>query len=386
MKQFNTLLLKWGLCVGMVLGAVTAFAEAGSGTGKDIEMYTFFPVPSVSYNNIYVTDRFDVGTQKGPFTLMLGHPQINNDDITPSLQLDSSSIALLKGGTESSKNNLEWNVDIYTNEATFGNYSDAPASSTASQLTFNNLFAKELTKSTDHPADEINAKKVKVNGKMKMISNAFTSEEASALPGCAQAVSWNTFKIGGANRTFLECGEAPEEPTGPCEPGKVLRWKKVSPITCKVNIDMTSYHAMLDQNRDVSPVDILLMNGGVLDLYGINCFGPGVEWTEDTDLVFVIGGGSNLSSISTRCDPSDNGMGSGDHTPTLGVDCLDIMFTNDADVKGVLGWCSDLTPVPEAWRNMQKWPCTSPNESITWYQGAGSEGTVQLYTAVCENE
>lgn len=319
MKQFNTLLLKWGLCVGMVLGSVTAFAEAGSGTGKDIEMYTFFPVPSVSYNNIYVTERFDVGTQKSPFTLTLGHPKINNDDIAPSLQLDSSSIALLKRGTASSKNNLDWNVDIYTNEATFGNYSDTPASSTASQLTFNNLFAQELTKSTDHPADEINAKKVKVNGKMKMISNAFPFEGASALPGCTQTVSWNTFTIGGNNRTFLECSEAPEEPTGKCG----LQLVTNGTITCNSTAGAHTYCETITNNPDnalQALVEILPDSKCVINVGGVN-----KTWDPDNypDHVFYSphGGTGTAVTISTLCTGHFDGV---HHIANENTVCLEV--------------------------------------------------------------
>lgn len=147
-----------------------------------IEMVTYFPVPYAQYNTITPPAdgnlKFDVGTQKGNFDLVLGKKA---GDVSPLTTENGSSVNLINGTT------LSLQTDLYTNTATFGR-----GTPSASTLTFENLRINNVPKK----ANTVESPTWTVNGKFKL--------KNADLPGCADKVQWQKLSN---NKWYLTCAE-----------------------------------------------------------------------------------------------------------------------------------------------------------------------------------
>ncbi len=226
-----------------------------------IEMYTYFPVPYVAYNNIFM-----VGTAEKPAEFQVGFT--NNF----ALNLGSENKPSLTAHTVTLKpsNTLTFDTDVYTGTATFGTANtegDAPYD--AATLTFNNLRVGQLTETVNNGPDEDHGKvvekitannKVTVKGRVAMNTSAFTSADAAQLPDCSDGdkkVRWSKLKFGGQEHYFLTCGYTgsgggdPEECTD-------KRWSSPSTAGVDCNIDSAAHYCELIQmNNNNMIIDIL---------------------------------------------------------------------------------------------------------------------------------
>ncbi len=168
--------------------AVPAWAD------NAVEMVTYFPVPYAAYNNVFVSQKFDVGTSKSPFTLELGSAASN-----PSLK--AGDVYLRKIGDPSSSA-LGFSTDIYTPEATFGTVSlTGPIT-----MRFENLRINTLNNNSAYAVEDVSAKDWTVHGNMYMAEDSFeTTNDAAKLPQCENTVRWKQLEIGGKQGYYLVC-------------------------------------------------------------------------------------------------------------------------------------------------------------------------------------
>lgn len=241
MKQFNKSLLKWTVSAGIFLCPLGSFAQG------NIEMVTYFPVPYVAYNNIYVSEQFDVGTRRGAFSLVLGSDSHRSsgasDDLKKRPSLQAGDV-LLKSNTLFSW----WNADVYTDIAVFGNSS----STGDATLNFTNLYIKTLNTNKDHAVKEINAENVTVEKGYMYLFPGYFGTNSAALPACKKAgnvpgsVKWQPLTFGGKSYYFLECnGDA--EPTPPEPVCSSYYWEPIvqGEGNCEY-VDNISYCTTLD--------------------------------------------------------------------------------------------------------------------------------------------
>ncbi len=117
-------------------------------------MVTYFPVPYAAYNNIYVSDIFDVGTSTKNFDLHLGSSGISQS------ALEAHTVTLRS--TDSAKAQFKMESDVYTPTAYFGNV-DAVGSGTAT-LEFTNLRIGTQPTIDTLKADELTVDELKLFG------------------------------------------------------------------------------------------------------------------------------------------------------------------------------------------------------------------------------
>lgn len=171
----------------MLLLTSTAFAD------NAVQMVTYFPVPYAAYNNVFVSEKLDVGTQKGAFTLNLGNADCN------STSLKANAAYLRKVTAESA---LSFDTDIYTGSATFGN-------TEAKEQVLMQIDKLRINKLNDatHAVQDVKATNFTVHGNMYMIENAFETGKA-ALPKCEGTVTWQKLTIAGQREGYyLVCVE-----------------------------------------------------------------------------------------------------------------------------------------------------------------------------------
>ncbi len=205
MKKFYLSLGKWFISVGIVLLPAWAF-----GGTHDIQMKSYFPTPHVTYNNVFVSKQFDVGTSKRRFTLSLG----SIDDSTgvaarPSLKAEAAVLENLTGDQQGGPTLSFGNVQISSKEVWFGDSSNTADDATLKFM--ENLRIGTLSDNKNKPVQEINAENVVVNGKMYLMEDNFANPANAALPSCEGTVSWQNLKLGnGSAAYYLVCGEAPQ--------------------------------------------------------------------------------------------------------------------------------------------------------------------------------
>lgn len=121
-------LIQIGLSSMLVFPVMALGVCATDWNDNTTSMVTYFPVPYAAYNNIYVSDKFDVGTSAKKFYLKLGSDGVSR----PALEAYSVTLQ--------NKDNIpaqfKMNSDVYTPTATFGNVKNATGSVT---LDFQNL-------------------------------------------------------------------------------------------------------------------------------------------------------------------------------------------------------------------------------------------------------
>lgn len=348
-----------------------------------IEMYTYFPVPYVAYNNIFM-----VGTAEEPAEFQVGFT--NNF----ALNLGSENKPSLMAHTVTLKpsNTLTFDTDVYTGTATFGTANtegDAPYD--AAELTFNNnLRVRQLTETVSNGPDEAHNKvvekitandKVTVKGRVAMNTSAFISAAAAQLPDCSDGdgkVRWSKLKFDGHQDYFLTCGYTGSGggPNGDeCPSGHHWEWELAGPdLTCVYKGDRLAYGDII-QNVMSAPQE-----EGRRAIYALtqiiqysSCTSGGTSWLYGDPLYFV------ENNASTLCQY---------HPPTSGGEvCLE--SDNSAGVSGSpfsLPYCSDLSTPP---MGSHEWnpgiPCSNVNEDITWFNGMNQENDprITLYKAVC---
>lgn len=339
-----------------------------------IEMYTYFPVPYVAYNNIFM-----VGTAEEPAEFQVGFT--NNF----ALNLGSENKPSLTAPTVTLKPNkkLSFDTDVYTETATFGTANtEGDAHYGAAALTFNNLRVGQLTETqngspTANVAEKITADQVTVKGRVAMNTSAFISAAAAQLPDCSDEVRWSELTFDGKTNYFLTCGYTDTgsgvEPE--CPSGHHWAWELAGPdLTCVYKGDRLAYGDII-QNVMSAPQE-----EGRRAIYALtqiiqysSCTSGGTSWLYGDPLYFV------ENNASTLCQY---------HPPTSGEEvCLE--SDNSAGVSGShfsLPYCSDLSTPP---MGSQEWnpgiPCSNVNEDITWFNGMNQENDprITLYKAVC---
>ncbi len=222
-----------------------------------IEMYTYFPVPYVAYNNIFM-----VGTADEPAKFQVGFT--NNF----ALNLGSENKPSLTAHTVTLKspNTLTFDTDVYTGTATFGTANtegDAPYD--AAELTFNNnLRVRQLTETVNNGPDEAHNKvvekitandKVTVKGRVAMNTSAFTSADAAKLPDCSDGdkkVRWSKLKFNDQEHYFLTCGYTGSEPDpdpNSCGEGNRIKWERSTAaleVECTITDDPDEWCAYVE--------------------------------------------------------------------------------------------------------------------------------------------
>ncbi len=126
-------LIQIGLSSLLVFPVLTLGVCAEEWNDKTTSMVTYFPVPYAVYNNIYVSDKFDIGTSTKPYKLYLG-----NGLSSQRKALEAYKVTLCTDETNADNAaTLTMDSDVYTPTAYFGKVnsnSTAPAT-----LVFQNL-------------------------------------------------------------------------------------------------------------------------------------------------------------------------------------------------------------------------------------------------------
>lgn len=393
MKHFKRWIISCGLLLAALLTAGPVFAS-------DITMVTYFPVPYASYNNLYmqtpdpdnVTPRFTVGGKSDKeFTLNLKGQTADDGTQHPSLKVVSGAVAKLNAPCadivnddarntclaavgSSAVNKLQFDTDILTDKATFGNTATLGAATMEfkSNLRINNQLGGDGAAS-DKPLQEIHATALNVDGTMNMITDSFETN-AAALPGCDGTVSWNQLKFAGSDSWFLTCGyEGGSEPEDPDCPDGIYKWELASGgLTCVFKDSGTSYEAIIANTlTSGEPYATHALANGIIQQS--QCITSDTTWHSGDPLYFV------EYNASTLCQY---------HQPTgVGQTCLDILATvGENGSHFSLPYCSTNTIPPG---NLDWSPsiiCSGSGE-ITWLSGTNGDNDPQisLYKAVCAN-
>lgn len=260
MKKFYFSLGKWFISAGVVLLPAWALANT-----NEIQMESYFPTPYVTYNNVFVSQQFDVGTSKGPFTLSLGS---NRGNPTPSLQIDpipfrdnalvpddtANAFAHLKTTPEGGPTLSFGNVQMRSRDVRFGSPTDQVDNA---EMTFGNLRIVKLSNMKAKPVQEINATSVQVDEQMYLMEDRFAS---AALPGCEKTVSWQKLTLGsGSEAWYLVCGNPVEG--GDTPPTSGCHWEgynEVGDDSCKLVDPSALCGQMSSQTLDMKPVLLAL--------------------------------------------------------------------------------------------------------------------------------
>ncbi len=366
-----------------------------------IEMYTYFPVPYVAYNNIFM-----VGTAEEPAEFQVGFT--NNF----ALNLGSENKPSLTAHTVTLKpsNTLTFNTDVYTGTATFGTANtegDAPYDAAA--LTFNNnLRVRQLTETVSNGPDEEHGKvvekitannKVTVKGRVAMNTSAFTSAAAAQLPDCSDGdgkVRWSELTFDGKTKYFLTCGYTD---TGSGVEPECLsvphhwEWQLAEGnLLCATQAMPTAtYQTLLEAcGRNENSLPMLAgcdENGNYAGIvsYSQCRANDGTEWHyESKDSVdnrlYFTAGVSTFYNGNTLCVPGGNPRA---HDPGEGRTCLDIEITNGHGL--MLPYCSNGSFTPgESGSDWGSGIYCADSITIPWYQADNqSSGLVRLYKSVC---
>ena len=195
-----------GICL-LICGILAWWGGHGmpahAATDNAVQMVTYFPVPYAAYNALFVSDKFDVGTYKGPFTLNLGDMEGCGSDATgvvSSLQAPTIVLKSVPGNTSS----LSFNTDIYTSTATFG----VADTSVPNTLNFrNNLRVGTISSDDTYALALFKATEtILANSKVKLFPGKV---DASELPVCEDTVSWKLLELGNdtSKHYFLACAD-----------------------------------------------------------------------------------------------------------------------------------------------------------------------------------
>ena len=352
---------------------------------NQIEMYTYFPVPYVAYNNIFMLG----GTAEEPADFQVGF----TDNFRLNLGSENKSSLTAHTVTLKPDKKLSFDTDVYTETATFGTANTADnAHYGAATLTFNNLRVGQLTETqeggpTGNVAEKITADQVTVKGRVAMNTSAFTSADAAKLPDCSDGdkkVRWSKLKFDDQEHYFLTCGytggEPDPDPNGDeCPSGHHWEWELAgSDLTCVYTGDRLAYGDII-QNAMSAPQEegrraIYALTNGIIQ--NSSCTSGETSWLYGDPLYFV------EYNASTLCQY---------HLPQSGGEvCLE--SDNSAGTSGShfsLPYCSELSTPPVG---SQEWnpgiPCSNVNEDITWFKGMNQENgpRITLYKAVCVDD
>ena len=203
-----------------VCGALPALCDDA------VQMVTYFPAPYAKYNNLHISNKFDVGTNDDSFTLELGNP----DSANASLEVNSSydSNVVLKNVND---NALVLDMDVFTWQAGFGNFGVEDEEADPAKLTFEkNLRMKEFLSTNlikinssylpKQYLQSIKADDMQIDGDMFWFLDKFgTKPVNSKLPGCAYTVHWKKISLNknpAKDAWFLVCEEDEQSGGGNC--------------------------------------------------------------------------------------------------------------------------------------------------------------------------
>jgi len=283
MKKFYFSLGKWFISAGVVLLPVGAWAT------NEIQMESYFPTPYVTYNNVFVSQQFDVGTSKGPFTLSLGS---NRGNPTPSLQIDPipfNNNSLQPDGTANAFAHLKTtpkggptlsfgNVQMRSQAVRFGSPTDQVDNA---EMTFGNLRIATLSNMKAKPVQEINATSVQVDEQMYLMDDRFANLAGAALPGCDKTVSWRKLALGNeSDAWYLVCGNPVEgggtPPGESCPSGRYVWVVDTAYIVCSLkSVDYVSeYCNTIRSGMDLNAIKHILSisdcdTTGMADFFGV---------------------------------------------------------------------------------------------------------------------
>ena len=194
-----------GLCClwgGLIVWAVMPLPAYADDTDNNaVRMVTYFPVPYARYNNIYVTDKLDIGTEAREFELQVGTRNANAGAKNESFKANNVN---LRNITDASI--LQIGQDFRTDEAVVGNDS---VKGTAT-LQFANLFVEAVNAAGSGTTGSINElhtsnfANTSSSGKLKFFDNQFPS-------GCSeQGLAWQelTFQSGSTAKYLVCCDQS----------------------------------------------------------------------------------------------------------------------------------------------------------------------------------
>lgn len=387
MKKFYFSLGKWFISAGVVLLPAWAWAT------NEIQMESYFPTPYVTYNNVFVSQQFDVGTSKGPFTLSLGS---NKGNPTPSLQIDpipfnnnslddtANAFAHLKTTPEGGPTLSFGNVQMRSRAVRFGSPTDQVDNA---EMTFGNLRIVTLSNMKAKPVQEINATSVQVDEQMYLMEDRFAN---AALPGCEKTVSWQKLTLGsGSEAWYLVCGYPVEGGGTPPEECSSWKWEWVANISrCTTPTDKYLEAYIQTQGNSQSSTELLslvLPYSSCVTSQGTWRAPAGHHWFMPVDPMYG-------SSTSSWCTVNDNYYA---HDPGKGKMCLDVGVTRNNTVE-------------KPWNSTHKMPAcnlenpyystddfgetvtceTTVQSEIFWYSGPSSPDNdalplFRMYHAVC---
>ena len=176
-------LIQIGLSSILVFPVMALGVCAANWNDNTTSMVTYFPVPYAAYNNIYVSDKFDVGTSTSNFLLNLGSGGIEQR------ALEANTVTLRSTAGVNAQFTI--NSDVYTPVAYFGNVKN-PTGTTAT-LQFKNL---RIGSQPDISNLTVNIVKLQA-------LNLFGANLGGAT--CNGTVQTKTLNLGAGNQKYMVC-------------------------------------------------------------------------------------------------------------------------------------------------------------------------------------
>lgn len=243
------------LIVALCLAGVVLPVQADN----SIKMVTYFPVPYVTYNNLFIRPNgmLEIGTRlDGSFMLNVGSAS--------SESLTANTIELNDSTT------LRFDVDLATPaQATFG--PNTPNNDVA--LRFENLRINSIDSSLDKPITSLKAtNSLVVDGKTYLFEKFFANESAAALPACAGTVTWKRLNINSHVGYFLVCDAADVPPAEtkncPSKTNKITHLNTAQ-IECAIPLateTVSQYCAQLNTSNPITGNPSPIMNMSICSI------------------------------------------------------------------------------------------------------------------------
>lgn len=176
-----------------LLGCLVAVACALPGFADDagvVKMVTYFPVPYAAYNNLYIKNKFDVGTQNDGFVMELGGNSASD------VALSANEVFLRQVNTLNSFSTLKIDNDVSTQTAVFGN--TAASNNNVAAVHGHEMTVNTALGSSGNPISRVTAEEINT-GSLDLFGKG-------ELPACGGVgATWQRLTIGSQTGYYLVC-------------------------------------------------------------------------------------------------------------------------------------------------------------------------------------
>ncbi len=188
-------LKRWVYLVAAAVGLTACSCVAVWAADGDVSMVTYFPVPYATYNNIYVTEKLDLGIKSG-FTVTLQGKKQETSLLADELYLDRGTLQFQA-------------PQLYTQTIKLGKTAE---SNNKASVQFTKLEIGDTLGSSTDPVGALTGKNVQT-GMLYLFPALFSSPGNSSLPACIDPngghnVYWKKLQLGSVPTQYwyLVCG------------------------------------------------------------------------------------------------------------------------------------------------------------------------------------